>query len=228
MDTDHGLDSGSDDSVGFHELDAPPLDFAEHIFEALAEECALPHDALAEVDPLEEAFGPVAADVDDADEFGDAMMVAAVVDEQAAAHAKASLVESAIAESVISAMGYVACTVEPWHDKPYYGRVTVWPPNAIPSRQNLAIRCYMHPSCSLSRKRNQFDDSQLLQWLYSATPLAARATADEKRLAKDQHMAQGKVCCLLGATRKAQRHLPARPVVHHRRTSRERVIVTSV
>ena len=94
----------------------------------------------------------------------------------------------------IDAHGYVTTDVMPWAAKGLLGRITVWPnkPGIQPSRQNIAARCYMHASCSYSRKRDRVSDQQILRWLFSARPLEhpspeqrAEAKAAHRRLASE-------------------------------------------
>ena len=98
------------------------------------------------------------------------------------------LVDEAIASSVVTGLGYATCSRAPWCEKTHVGRITFWPAGEPSWRQNMAARCYMHPSCSVSRKRDMYDQNAILKWLYSEQPLPPDATAAEKRAAKERHM----------------------------------------
>ena len=98
-----------------------------------------------------------------------------------------------VPESTVSHMGYVTCSVEPWacHGG-YVDRVTAWPSTVLLCDRNVATKCYMHPKCSVPRRRARLTDKQLLAWLYAATPLDSNASSAAKLAARNAHFAMAK------------------------------------
>ena len=169
--------------------EAPPAEFAEDVYEGMAEEYQLPPceqdqdlggvvDGVVDMPPgeVEEIVHEVIHEPVPPDEDHEPSM------------------DELIASARIDAHGYVTTDVMPWAAKGLLGRITVWP-NKLgiqPSRQNIAARCYMHASCSYSRKRDRVSDQQILRWLFSARPLEhpspeqrAEAKAAHRRLASE-------------------------------------------
>ena len=96
----------------------------------------------------------------------------------------------AIAASTTSELlGYVTCTLAPWSEVVQLARIAAWPKDEDPSRQNVAIRCYLHPGCSVTRRMARFTNQELLTWLCSVKPMPAGSTTEEKRAGHQAHMA---------------------------------------
>jgi hypothetical protein len=96
----------------------------------------------------------------------------------------------AIAASTTSELlGYVTCTLAPWSEVVQIARITAWPKDEDPSRQNVAIRWYLHPRCSVTRRRARFTNQELLTWLFNVKPMPAGSTTEEKRAGHQAHMA---------------------------------------
>jgi len=101
------------------------------------------------------------------------------------------IIDKCLAE--MTPMGYLNSEFHPWSAKRPIGRITVWPlksPEGVevhPSRQSMAVRCYMHPNCSFSRKRDRFTDRQLAEWLFSMPSLPDPSTPEMKQAAKAEH-----------------------------------------
>jgi hypothetical protein len=161
---------GEEDDCLFR--DDPPEDFAEVIAEGLEEEHLLPD------------FGH-----DEADHGESEPEEAEEEEEHDEATEAAERIERAIAESEITERGYINCPVDPWSSKqPDIARITHWPDGVPEWQQSMACRCYMHPGCSLSRKRGAYTTQQILRWVYSMQPLPADATGEQRRAARDQHL----------------------------------------
>ena len=177
------LESNSDQG------EAPPAEFAEDVYEGMAEEYQLP--------PCEQDqdFGGVVDGVVDMPPGEVEEIVHEVIHEPVPPDEDHEpSMDELIASARIDAHGYVTTDVMPWAAKGLLGRITVWPnkPGIQPSRQNIAARCYMHASCSYSRKRDRVSDQQILRWLFSARPLEhpspeqrAEAKAAHRRLASE-------------------------------------------
>ena len=106
-----------------------------------------------------------------------------------------SPIEEAIAASMIGElMGYVTCPKLPWSTKEPLGRVTYFPRGVAPERQSMAIKCYMHSNCSVTRKRTRFTLQQIVRWLLDSHPLpAVEDTPAAKRAGGVAHMARAVV-----------------------------------
>ena len=122
---------------------------------------------------------------DQEDEYGDEPGV-----EEPEEHEKpVAIVDRAVVEADLShRLGYVRCPVDPWAAKDPVGRITFWPDGKPAHSQNIGVRCYMHPNCSVSRKRLAFTTEQVLRWVFSMEPLPADATAEQKVAARQLHM----------------------------------------
>ena len=86
--------------------------------------------------------------------------------------------------------GYIKTAVEPWSAYAHVGRISVWPAAAPREKQNVAIKCWLHPGCSLSRKRAKVTDQQLIAWIFAAQPCPASATRAEQAIAAILHKAK--------------------------------------
>jgi hypothetical protein len=96
-------------------------------------------------------------------------------------------VQVAIAQAVISPLGYVSVAVPPWNTLPSVGRVTTWPAATMLQNRSCSVKCYMHPGCGSPAKRRQaVKDQQLLNWLFSMQPMPL-GTVAEKRAACVEH-----------------------------------------
>jgi hypothetical protein len=185
MSEDEDFRSDHEDSEG--EFAGLPWDVIRDLAEGLAED-AIPSDLPSGAG--EGADEPPFSE----DELIMGAVVAAAVEEEAEASGGPSSSSSGpdrttiIAAASQDGLGYVKCTLAPWSSVPMVGRITAWPPGKAPDKQSVAIRCYMHPACSVTRKRSAYSDDQLLNWLFSNSPLEPGATTVAKRAAKDQHM----------------------------------------
>jgi hypothetical protein len=97
-------------------------------------------------------------------------------------------VAAAVAASNISGLGYVQCELAPWSTVVNVGRITAWPNDMPANCQSVACRCYMHPGCSITRRRTAFENDQLLAWLYSTKPLQPGVSSADKKLDKTRQM----------------------------------------
>ena len=101
---------------------------------------------------------------------------------------EATAADAIAATAIHPDRGYIDCGVAPWSDKSPIGRLTYWPLHKPIPDQNMAVRCFMHPNCSLSRNRGKFSKEQVLAWLYSMRPLPPTASSEEKRAAREEHI----------------------------------------
>jgi hypothetical protein len=161
---------GSEDDCLFR--DDPGDDFAEDILEGLEEQHGLPgmegegdeNQGEDEEDDQEEVEPPPEA-------------------------TEAELIAAAIAASDDSSdLGYIACPIFPWNFKQCIARITCWPMHLPEAQQSLACRCYMHPACSITRKRLAFPKEQYMKWIFSMKPLPHDATPAQKEAAKHEHL----------------------------------------
>ena len=152
--------------------DDPPDDFADIIAEGLEEE----HEVVAVDDDLPEH------DHVDHEHEGS-------IEHEEKEEDPADLVNRAVGSSdCTSYMGYIQCPIAPWSDLAHIARITYWP-NAVPmDKQSMACRCFMHPGCSISRKRGVHSQEQILRWVFSMQPLPPGATSDQKKAAARQHV----------------------------------------
>jgi len=163
--------------------------------------------------------GPVAGEGDEVEETEAALAAASVLDASlAAAHADAAQgigaagdgraggvggegeearrgdVDLAIAHTLQIASGNLSCDVPPWNGvrgDQVVGRLTVWHVEAPLHQQNVSIRCYMHSSCSVSRRRLAVSDHACYRWLYEGRPLppGTGPKSAEARAAREEHLA---------------------------------------
>lgn len=181
-------DADSDSDLDFAGgIDEPPDDFNDDCWDGAEEDNAVPAVAgeSADGEQHENLNGDECAD------GGEDLANVVEICDAAASDGGPASIEDAIAETgPISDMGYLTCAAHPWASKCPVGRITFWPSGGpeLAHKQNMAIRCYMHPSCSLSRARRDYDVTAVLRWLYSMEPLPADATPAQKRAAKEQHM----------------------------------------
>ena len=152
--------------------DDPPDDFADVIAEGFEEE----HEVVGVDDDLPEQ------DHDDDQHEGP-------IEHEEKEEDPADLVNRAVESSdCASYMGYIQCPIAPWSDLAHIARITYWP-NAVPmDKQSMACRCFMHPGCSISRKRGVHSQEQILRWVFSMQPLPPGATSDQKKAAARQHV----------------------------------------
>lgn len=87
-------------------------------------------------------------------------------------------------------MGYVNTGMQPWCEKRPCGRITFWPSGNARMNQNVAIKCYMHSNCSVSRSAKNFSQEQCLRWLFDSQPLPPSSSTAEKKQAGAAHMAR--------------------------------------
>lgn len=88
--------------------------------------------------------------------------------------------------------GFVACTLPPWSEVGFLGRLTDWPPNRPAATRNVSMRCCMHGGkCNFISTRSRVQDRDLLVWLFHARPVHATATRAEIDEAGRQHKALG-------------------------------------
>ena len=97
-----------------------------------------------------------------------------------------------LAESaIVDAEGWVSSPHKPWSEIGRVGRITVWPKaEGDPAKQTVAIRCCMHTTCTVARRRHKFPNEKLLAWLFCAKPLPPTSPAPERELAKRAHGVQ--------------------------------------
>lgn len=98
-------------------------------------------------------------------------------------------VDDALAGHSMDANGVVTCPIGPWAALPKIGRLSSWPASAPVSQRSFAMRCYMHTSCSVTKRRQAATDSQFLAWLFASTPLPPGALPQQCKAARDAHMA---------------------------------------
>lgn len=98
-------------------------------------------------------------------------------------------VAEAAAASTVSQTGYIVCSIEPWRSIPALGRITTWPANRALEQRSSSMRCYLHPRCSVAKKRSDVTDDIYMRWLYSGTVLDPDATAERKKECAAEHMA---------------------------------------
>ena len=172
--------SGSEDDCLYR--DDPPDDFIDVILEGADEAHEMPEvvDEPPHVHFDEEAMGGEAEDMMDMEE--------PPLPPPAEEPDRAS--RAVLESDCTSALGYVQCPVEPWSAKTPIARITHWPDHLAANKQSTSFRCYMHPGCSVARRRTLYSQEQYLRWLYSMEPLPPTASADEKKAAKHIHMGE--------------------------------------
>jgi hypothetical protein len=184
-------DDEFDDTVGPpDEYDDLPDDQVEDIMEGMAEEVAL--DTMEAFAPS----GPAGGDVDLGDdpvvEAGLAVIAAAEVDAEAEAAAAVVAAELHVAELVASCRidekGYIRSPHAPWSEYQPLGRISTWPEKQPLFKRNVGCRCTMHPKCSVTRKRAQVTDQQLLTWLFSVSPCEPLSLPATTQAAGRAHM----------------------------------------
>ena len=124
--------------------------------------------------------GPEGGDDDDDDDEMD-VFDSAVADEPTIA----DFVEA----SDVNDVGYVTCPLEPWASKARVGRISTWPFNKPLENRSVAMRCYVHPNCTVAKARWRVTDQQLLKWLFSGTIPESGCTAARRAELQKQHVA---------------------------------------
>lgn len=168
----------------FEDLEPDQLeDMLEEMSEMLIDPAACPD---TPNQPEEEA-----GNLDPVDEAAAAAVAADEGDREGQANGEHDLFAEVLASCRMDGLGYIKTDVLPWAAYTNVGRITAWPKGKPPDRTNVAVRCYMHPKCSLSRKRDKVTDQDLTNWLFSVVPCPATATRAEVQAACVQHMAKG-------------------------------------
>ncbi len=162
-------------------VDVPP-DMCDDILEAMKEEFAGP-----DIPPFPADFGDESDDeVFDAESAVRATMLGGESSDEESR--PASGVEARLAIN-ISSTGHVTSDAPGWKAFGNIGRITQWPAKAHPADQNVSIRCYLHPGCSVARKRLKYSDDQLLDWLFQGELPSPTAKPAEKKLMGQKHFA---------------------------------------
>jgi hypothetical protein len=175
----HADDGFADEEGSDMEL-KPPSDFAEDMLDIVEEELV---DPPYEVEQIDDAAVDSAV-MDDINALVESALAGGSVDDVAALGPR---MEDGVASARIDARGYVTSDLEPWSSKLHVGRITVWPTEAPPNKQNVAARCYMHTGCSHTRRRQNVSDGSILRWLFLSTPLTAHASSEEHAAAQAAH-----------------------------------------
>lgn len=179
-------DSFAEEAGGLAE---PPQEFLDELLEeAIAEAAALP--SMFAESNIEDVAG--AADAGEL-ELVEAEAVEDALEAEGALEGEDLIAEAMRLADVSSAMGYITTTIPPWCDMQPCGRLTFWPAHEPPERQSMAIRCYQHPRCSLSRRRGRFSVQEVLRWLFDSQPARPGASNQERQAARDAHMARGAI-----------------------------------
>jgi hypothetical protein len=74
--------------------------------------------------------------------------------------------------------GYVSCPLGRFGERGQVGRITMFPKGASLEKLNVSMRCYLHVGCSVTRRRKNCTDAQLLRWLFSGQPFEIGADVD--------------------------------------------------
>ena len=117
------------------------------------------------------------------------------VDREEHPPAVAYTVDDFISASLQAASGDVTCSLEPYCSLPRVGRWSDWPKSSPPEGRSVGMKCFIHPNCSATKRRNRITDLQLTTWLFSASPVPAAATADERKALAAEHKAMFKEMC---------------------------------
>ena len=99
------------------------------------------------------------------------------------------MIELFIASATVSGMGYVSCPVEPMNRIVNVGRITTFPASKPLPQRSVAVKCYLHSNCSVTRQRSRFEDHQLLRWLFAGECLLEGASAVQRAAAGTHHKA---------------------------------------
>jgi hypothetical protein len=105
----------------------------------------------------------------------------------AAAPRDASPAEAAAAAR-IGVAGYISCHIPPWDTVPNPGRLTTWPESKPMAQRSVALRCYLHPGCTVTKGRSRVTDDLLLKWLFSGEVVPKTATAAFRAAKKAAHL----------------------------------------
>ena len=177
----------SEDSLGDEVDEAPAHDFVDDVVEDASEVAAVVAMAPLAVEHIavaEAAQGTEAA-------AGEA---AEAVDAEAVARAVTPMEEALDSCEVGELMGYVKCNSFPWSEKRPLGRITFFPREYSRDRQSMAIKCYMHSNCSVTRGATRFTERQILRWLLDSHPLLPdEATPAARRAGGEAHMRRANV-----------------------------------
>lgn len=179
------------------EYAAAPADFAEDIYEACEEERNVPlledqpengegvEAAVEELSASTSAAALVAAVADEQRDQAEHQVVAEQADQQAALQVARD--EAIRTCTRIKDGTYIITDVAPWSEMAQVGRITVTPKGAIPEKLSVACKCYMHPTCSLMKKRLAVTDATLIRWLFAEAPMPYTASAEDRRKAAAAH-----------------------------------------
>ena len=105
----------------------------------------------------------------------------------AAAPRDASPAEAAAAAR-IGVAGYISCPIPPWDTVPNPGRLTTWPDHKPLAQRSVAVRCYLHSGCTVTKGRSRVTDDLLLKWLFSGEVVPKTATAAYRAAKKAAHL----------------------------------------
>ena len=83
--------------------------------------------------------------------------------------------------------GEVTCTIAPFSELPRFGRWSDWPKTTEPSKRSVGMRCYMHPNCSITKRRQQVTDHQLLMWLCAGKVAPPGSSSLAREGLRDEH-----------------------------------------
>ena len=191
------LQAIADDSAGESDVDGLrdlPADVVMDIHGVLHEAHGIPSAAAAEPETPE--FVDVAlsdpADVQ-ADhgglELDEHFVEQDPIAEAAAENGPENIIELCIASARVSGMGYVSCPVEPMNRIVNVGRITTFPANKPLAQRSVAVKCYLHSNCSVTRLRSRFEDHHLLRWLFAGECLPHGASAAQRAAAGTRHKA---------------------------------------
>ena len=178
-------ESGSDEDTG---VGMPSEDLKDKAEKARDDDVAL-RDAIdgpaPDVQLVDEAGDVGLVDIAvavGADGFDGGIMPDAGVISESGDLPPAELVENAVVVG-----GYVSSTIQPWQGMPAVGRLTTFPDWQPEEKRTVAMRCYMHPGCSVARSRKKVEDHQLLEWLFSMSPPPLSTPRQELKDLRDKH-----------------------------------------
>lgn len=186
----------ADDSAGESDVDGLrdlPADVVMDIHDVLQEAHGIP--AAAEETEVPEFVdvglpdpGDVLAEQGDL-ELGEDDVEQQPIAEAAAENSPENMIELFIASARVSGMGYVSCPVEPMNRMVNVGRITTFPASKPLPQRSVAVKCYLHSNCSVTRQRSRFEDHQLLRWLFAGECLPGGASAAQRAAAGTRHKA---------------------------------------
>lgn len=125
--------------------------------------------------PMEDAAGAAVLE--------DAALQSALAEDAGSAEPeqKPATVQQAVAAAVVSSSGHVSCPLSPFSSRAFWARITTFPDTAPMENRSVSCYCYLHPKCSVAKKRRMVSDEKLLEWAFSGVdePGASRERRTE-------------------------------------------------